>query len=80
MVNIESNVSELKLIIGGAGKMEAVIDNRVLTMSSAKVETESIWDELCDWCTSEAKKAGITENYSNDLLLQVRKYLDESSR
>lgn len=80
MANIESNVCELKLIIGGAGKMEAVIDNRTLTMSSAKVETKSIWDELCDWCTSEAKKADITEKYSNDLLLRVRKYLDESSR
>ena len=73
-------VRKYRIIAGGKSMGNAIALPNTATVTSHTIETKTPWDELSEWGKSEAKRIGLTEKDSKELLLNVRKALNESCR
>ncbi|MCX8129784.1 MAG: hypothetical protein N3I35_06760 [Clostridia bacterium] len=73
--------NKFKVYKGGADKMEAIIKNNAMSISSAKSikEPKTDLEYLVEWGNAAAKEKGLTEERSKILLKAARDLIRENS-
>lgn len=70
---------KLRVITGGKVMPNTVALQGSMTTTKSAQKTYTDWGELSDWGSSESLRIGLSEKDSEELLLQVRASLNDSS-